>query len=117
MCKKRTTASKKQFFLLNHQLLCWSPESPLEVPDVKTFRGPSGTSPGRRVPAGLHSQLHVLGSQEYSSLHTRYFTVVFFCTLHMHIILLVFYTHFSIYGYSTFDLNYIFSIKFSTTVA
>ena len=28
-----------------------SPEGPLEIPDVMTFRVPSGDMPGRRVPA------------------------------------------------------------------
>ena len=41
-----TIASKKTIFSSNHQFLCWSPESPLEVPDVRTFRGPSGDAYG-----------------------------------------------------------------------
>ena len=30
----------------NHRFFCWSPKSPLEVPDVRTFRGPSWDVPG-----------------------------------------------------------------------
>ena len=41
----------KSIFLLNHQFLYWSLESPLEkplwVPEVKTFRGSSEDVPGR----------------------------------------------------------------------
>ena len=58
MCKTRTIASKKAIFSLNHQFLCWSPESPLKVSWRFRTLGPlgdlQGTSPGRHVPARLH---------------------------------------------------------------
>ena len=42
MFKTITIASKKHFFIKSSFFFCWSPKSPLEVPDVRTFRGPSG---------------------------------------------------------------------------
>ena len=38
-------ASKKHFFI-KLSIFCWSPKSPLEVPDVRTFRGLSRDVPG-----------------------------------------------------------------------
>ena len=53
MCKTKPVASKNHFFnqIINFFVgplgVPWrSPEGPLEVPDVKTFRGPSGGVPG-----------------------------------------------------------------------
>ena len=45
MCKAKNIASEKRFLHLIIIFLCWTPESPLEVPDVQTFRGPSGNVP------------------------------------------------------------------------
>ena len=48
---------QKTFFLLNYQFFCWSPKSPLNVPwrsqKLRHLGDLQGTSPGRRVPAGL----------------------------------------------------------------
>ena len=56
MCKTRTSVSKKHFLKLNHPFMCWSPKSPMKGPldlsDVKTFRGPSGD-----VPSGIACHL------------------------------------------------------------
>ena len=53
MCKIKTIASKNTFFIKS-SIFCWSPKSPLkvplEVPDVTTFRGPSGEVPGTLHP-------------------------------------------------------------------
>ena len=49
MCKTKTIASKKHFF---HQIIKFllvpkeSPEDPQDVPDVRTFRRPSGDVSG-----------------------------------------------------------------------
>ena len=42
----------KSTFFIKLYFFCWSPKSPLEFPDVKTFRGPSGIPPGSCEPAG-----------------------------------------------------------------
>ena len=55
MYKTRTIASKKHFFSLNHQFLCWSPKSPLKdlwaSQALESLRDRQGTSPGRHVTA------------------------------------------------------------------
>ena len=45
-CVKQELLHLKSTFLLNYQFFCWSPKSPLKVPDVGTCRGPSGDVSG-----------------------------------------------------------------------
>ena len=44
-CLKQGLLHLKNNFSLNHQFVCWSLECPLEIPDVRTFREPSGDDP------------------------------------------------------------------------
>ena len=52
-CVKEELLHLKSIFSSNYLFFFgWLPKSPLEVPDVKTFRDLQGTSRGRRVPGG-----------------------------------------------------------------
>ena len=59
MYKIRTIASKKHFFLLNHQFFYLSPKSSLKVSwRLERFGDLKGMSQGHRLPAGhTHTNL------------------------------------------------------------
>ena len=63
MCKAVTTASKKHFFHYIIFFLPESPKSPLKVPwrswTLRPLGDLQGTSPRRRVPAGLISHTKI----------------------------------------------------------
>ena len=44
--KQRLFHLKSTFFIKSSIFFCWSPKSPLEIPDVRTSRGPSEDFPG-----------------------------------------------------------------------
>ena len=82
ICNTRTIASEKTIFSLNYHFLCWFPQGPLKVPDVTTFRGPSGDVP-RTSCAGWVSLLrliflHFVSALSNSSLFMKLFLLLSF---------------------------------------
>ena len=82
MCKAITIGSKKHFFSLNYHCFFWSPKNPLKVPwksrTLRPLRGLQGTSPRRRVSAGVvHIAIGFYWGRHFIA-HVSFISIFFF---------------------------------------
>ena len=81
-CVKQELLHLENTFFIKLSIFCWSPKSPLKVPwSFRTFRGPSGDVPGRRVPAGSSllypsASLHNILKYRMSDLSVNSFSAI-----------------------------------------